>query len=572
MSLNSVNNTFKNFISTSGTITPMTAPKADIAAVRVGDVSLEKDTVQIKEEKTNKNHRKKMLGLLAFSIGSALLLITIGVFTLSKGFSGNIARRLSKISDRAKKAIYELNTQSQNLTDKQKMKLRLHKGVQHVADALQATSNISAVKDSAMLQLMKKLHMEPVANAINKFFRNKLVPKTKNAAYNQAEIASIEFCNYLEKLAKQKGSPELAQKAKQIMADYSAKFSAQNHIKRAEEAWESMDGLHEKVYSSLFKPEGGFFKNLKQFRSYLTADLIAERRNIVMGDLYKAKANISNNLTDVNEAIKQALNEVKISVDSQNTKAVDIVKNINNLINESKLLQGKTEKTAREAVFSKVKANLDDLLAIAKNDLQDKNDYNLAKKRIEKLTELLKPESYKKGLAQEAITDIKNMFPDGKNSVEYKQALKYMENMNAKLNNAIAQENNTYEKLAELAVGSAPSDVFGILWPTALGVGLVVGADNKEEKISKTLTQGLPILGGVGVTYYGTVRGFTGFKNLALGLGSGWVLNIIGTKIDELVKKYRGEQKKLKAAFDSMAKLQKTQNHNTTLGSTEKIS
>ena len=334
------------------------------------------------------------------------------------------------------------------------------------------------------------------------------------------------------------------------MADYSAKFSAQNHIKRAEEAWESMDGLHEKVYSSLFKPEGGFFKNLKQFRSYLTADLIAERRNIVMGDLYKAKANISNNLTDVNEAIKQALNEVKISVDSQNTKAVDIVKNINNLINESKLLQGKTEKTAREAVFSKVKANLDDLLAIAKNDLQDKNDYNLAKKRIEKLTELLKPESYKKGL----------------------QALKYMENMNAKLNNAIAQENNTYEKLAELAVGSAPSDVFGILWPTALGVGLVVGADNKEEKISKTLTQGLPILGGVGVTYYGTVRGFTGFKNLALGLGSGWVLNIIGTKMDELVKKYRGEQKKLKAAFDSMAKLQKTQNNNTTLSSSEKIS
>ena len=125
MSFNSVNNTFKNFISTTGTITPMTAPKTDVAAVRVGDISLEKDTVQIGEEKTDKKHRKKMLGLLAFSIGSALLLLTIGVFTLSKGFSGNIARRLSKISDRAKKAIYELNTQSQNLTDKQKMKLRL---------------------------------------------------------------------------------------------------------------------------------------------------------------------------------------------------------------------------------------------------------------------------------------------------------------------------------------------------------------------------------------------------------------------------------------------------------------
>ena len=70
----------------------------------------------------------------------------------------------------------------------------------------------------------------------------------------------------------------------------------------------------------------------------------------------------------------------------------------------------------------------------------------------------------------------------------------------------------------------------------------------------------MPILGGVGVTYYGTVRGYTGAKNLVLGLGSGWILNIIGTKVDEYVKKYRGEQKKLKSAFESWTKLQKTQN------------
>ena len=85
---------------------------------------------------------------------------------------------------------------------------------------------------------------------------------------------------------------------------------------------------------------------------------------------------------------------------------------------------------------------------------------------------------------------------------------------------------------------------------------------NKDERISKTLTQGVPILGGVGVTYYGTVRGYTGAKNLILGLGSGWLLSIIGTQADELVKKYRNEQHKLKAAFESWTKLQKTQESN----------
>ena len=70
------------------------------------------------------------------------------------------------------------------------------------------------------------------------------------------------------------------------------------------------------------------------------------------------------------------------------------------------------------------------------------------------------------------------------------------------------------------------------------------------RRISKTLTQGIPILGGVATTYYGTTRGFTGAKNLILGLVTGWLLNVIGTKTDELVKKYRFEQHKLKAAFE----------------------
>jgi len=132
--------------------------------------------------------------------------------------------------------------------------------------------------------------------------------------------------------------------------------------------------------------------------------------------------------------------------------------------------------------------------------------------------------------------------------------------MNKKLNIALETEDITYEKLAELQVGSAPADVIGILAPTAIGAFMVANADDKQERISNTLTKGIPILGGVGVSYYGTTRGFTGVKNLALSLITGFLLNILGDKTDKFVKSHRKEQEKLKKAFEAFTKLQKSNN------------
>lgn len=560
MAINPVNNPYKDFLLTPGRLSSAQTPAmpASTPAVTVSSIKDETFPTDPQQEK-QESGRKKLFGIIGISVGSVLLLGIIAFFTITKGFSGNIAKKLTKISDKAKKAIYDLSTQPQNLTATQKLKLRMHKGIQHLADAMQASSNISAVKDSGAGHYLKKWGLGNVIDKINNFFKNKIVLKNKTIAYSEAEIASVKFCNYLEKIAQEKNSPELAQKAQEIMKDYMSKFSAQQHIKRSEQAWESLKGLDEQVYNALYKKEGGFFKNLKQLRSYLTLDFIAPRHSMVQNDLNTAKAQISNSLYDVNNNLKQAMNELKISINPKNNRAVNLIKELTDLLDKGRGLSGLNESTERAKLFDKMKNTLNELLDIAKSDLKTKKDFDIAEKRIFKMYDLIKPESYKKGLAQEAITGIKNLFPDGKNSKEYKLAADYLEKMNSKLNYAINQEMTSYEKLAELSVGSAPTDIIGILWPTALGAALVVNADSNDKRISKALTQGIPILGGVGVTYYGMLRGFTGAKNLVLGLASMELLNIIGTQVDGLVKKYRGEQKKLKAAFESLTKLQKTQ-------------
>ena len=437
------------------------------------------------------------------------------------------------------------------------MKLKIHKNIQHGADALQASSNISAIKDSLMQHMLNKLHIYSITNKINNVFK-KITLKTKNNSYKSAEYSVIDFCNYLENIAKKKNCPELAQKAKQIMSEYMRTFSSEQHIKRSETAWQNMKGLHDEVYNANKKKKGGFFRNLKQMRSYVTTDLIAKDRKAVFDRVNDAKSKISNSLSDVNANIKQALNDIKISINPDNKKAVNIVKEITGIMESHRALSGSGEKEGRKLLFGKIQMLLDELSSIAANEIKDKQALKLTNERIEKLRYVLSENSYKKGYAQEAVTTVKNLFEKegGRNSEAYKKASKYLDEMNSKLNTAIRHENNAYEKLAELRVGSAPADILGILGPTVLGTALVVNSKDTDERISKTLTQGIPILGGVATTYYGTTRGFTGAKNLILGLVTGWLLNVVGTKTDEFVKKYRVEQNKLKTAFESFTKMQ----------------
>ena len=111
---------------------------------------------------------------------------------------------------------------------------------------------------------------------------------------------------------------------------------------------------------------------------------------------------------------------------------------------------------------------------------------------------------------------------------------------------------DAYEKMSELRVGSAPTDILGIFVPIGIATWLVTNAKTKDERVSKTLTQGIPILGGIATTYYGTTRMFTGPKNIAMGLGTAYALNIIGTQMDNWYKSYCEKQSLFKATLASL--------------------
>ncbi len=112
------------------------------------------------------------------------------------------------------------------------------------------------------------------------------------------------------------------------------------------------------------------------------------------------------------------------------------------------------------------------------------------------------------------------------------------------LDNAINTETNLFfDKLRDLSIGSAPTDVLTVLASVGgVGVGLTK-ADNKDERISAMLKYGIPVVGSVGVSLLMTVGLISGFKALAGGLVSGFVINRVG----EITDKYRlRKQKEIK--------------------------
>lgn len=547
----SKNNPYTGFIQISGQSQNGLSPASTISAasVKVSDVPSEKE---------NKNN-KKLFGIIGISVGSVALLSLIGLFTLSKGFSSGFSKKVSKWSRNLQNKVYNLSQEprvEKKISFYQKVKLKFNKAMQRVVNLMQSLSNISAIKDSWARHWLKKIGLEPVIVKLNNAFKGTVTKNTRNY-YTKAESANLKLTSFLEETAKQTDDPQIREKlfesAKRMKKLFKDNFSTAEHFERSEKAFKEMYGLDEAVYQKLFA-DSGILKNMKKYKTYVTTDLISSEKRNLTRKLISGKNALSNNISDNYEKIKQLLGEIEVFVDPKNKHAMNLIKDMNKTMETYKTLSGPQENEMRQKIYEELASKIKNLSAIFKADKQNADKINSINIKINEFNDAISLKSTKKGIAQDALTLIKEQF--GKDSVQYKQAKQYVGNLNNSLNNAISSELNSFEKLAELQVGSLPTDILGILAPTALGTFLVVNSKDKHERIGKTFTQGIPILGGVATSYYGMTRGWTGAKNLFLGLGIGYVLNLIGTKTNDLYVKYIEKQSLMKTAYDAWNKLQ----------------
>lgn len=94
-----------------------------------------------------------------------------------------------------------------------------------------------------------------------------------------------------------------------------------------------------------------------------------------------------------------------------------------------------------------------------------------------------------------------------------------------------------FDKVRDLVVGSAPTDVLSILGTGGVIAAGLHKAKDKDEKTTIALKYGIPAVGAVATSVYCTASLLSGSKSLIFGLLSGWVFNKIGVVVDNWRKK-----------------------------------
>ncbi len=498
-------------------------------------------TVKLEEMDLSQKGRKNYFARI--SIGGGILLAIIAAATITKGTAGGINRKLKRYSSKLKDKTFDLKSDYKNLSFAQKIKLGFTQGMQKITAFLEASSNVNTFKDGFTVQVFKKLNMMPVLNFINKGFK-KVVLQTKNKAYRKADNSAAKLCAYLEKHG-------LSAESEAIMTDFNKSFSTKKHYDRADKMWDGFENLYNDVWANnihIFGKNSIFNKaNRGQLKTYITMDKSAPARNAEINPLRVSKTLLSNSIKDNYKVLKRITSEFKPHINISDKNAMKLMRSLDSQLELYKSLKGDKVLKAAE----KLKQTLKELEPYIKS-----NDKVRLKEQIANFNTILDPELTQKGVVQNALTNFKKRTGLGSDSPEYKMLKKYANEFNKNLNTAVSSEATSYEKFAELQMGAAMTDVFGILFPVALGTGLVLKAKDRDQRITNTLTKGIPIVGGVATSLYGTARMYTGPKNIVFGLVSGGILSVLGAQVDNIYKAYSKKQNAFMLEFETLKKAQ----------------
>ena len=208
----------------------------------------------------------------------------------------------------------------------------------------------------------------------------------------------------------------------------------------------------------------------------------------------------------------------------------------------------------QEKVMSNLEKDFISRLKTYTNGLKDKstNKKDLIKKNMSYWAEdILMPARNK--IEKEGIEAVNKLAGDGKSQkgslheiidilnphITQGEKLVLEDNVNT-LSKKLRKANHSecvdyFDKKRDLTLGGAPTDILTAIF--GLGAsGIAIGvADTKEEKISRALTGGFPIIAGLGASMAFTAMLFSGVQGMLLGALTSAGLSKIGSIADKII-------------------------------------
>lgn len=141
------------------------------------------------------------------------------------------------------------------------------------------------------------------------------------------------------------------------------------------------------------------------------------------------------------------------------------------------------------------------------------------------------------------IAENTNIYKEILPKAEFDKINKMSKSALKKLDKSINTETNEFfDKLRDLKLGSAPTDVMSVVGSAGvIGYGLSM-ADDKDERMSILLKYGIPVIGAVTTSLALTASLIAGAKAMIYGSLSGLVMGDIGSRADKARKKYNKQK------------------------------
>lgn len=132
--------------------------------------------------------------------------------------------------------------------------------------------------------------------------------------------------------------------------------------------------------------------------------------------------------------------------------------------------------------------------------------------------------------------EISSIFGQKLNAEESKALEKVIKETNKKLRNANNSECVQYfDKKRDLVLGGAPTDIVTAIGGLGLSGVAIASADTKEDRISRALTGGFPIIAGIGASMAFTAMLFSGVQGMIYGFLTSIGLSKIGSLADHYI-------------------------------------
>jgi len=502
------------------------------------------------EEKITKEKKSNALG---YSIATTALIAGFGVFALMKGLPKGWYKKLDKLFKDLEEKTTKLAENKQS-SRTQTFKLSMLKQVKALANKTKSLFNAAPLKDILVSKGMQKV---PVLNKFSVWITDvfeKISVKTSRKSYaNTMAKFDNMFAKYNEintKIPKEKLSQNitidnetktaekwLEIKMASIQKNYNEGFNGTARAKRLTEVKKDFANLDQKVWDATYGNITGFVRNKKTYETFISEELAAPTKIKLSKNVNNLRKEITNDIEDNYIATKRILNNIDTFIDPADKSSRKLMKDLRENLVEYRKLSGENEAARRTTLTAEMTNKLNELNSnIKKSDVYEGKAIENVSEYLGDLEKLLL--NNKKGDLQEILTIYKQLLPEKEYIKLKNDTYKAIKSFDKSID---YETDKLFDKLRDLKIGSAPTDVLSILTSLlVIGWGLTK-AENKEERTSVSLKYGIPAIGAIATSLYCTVRLVSGGASLVVGLLSGGIISKIGIVADDSIKKYDKE-------------------------------